>query len=89
MDVNQQLTMMIQEYTGLVDHCAWIGLFRDSWKWSDQTNTSSSLRWAETQPDNLFGQDSCAALDYEGQIADESCSGLYYFLCQTSTVLFI
>uniref|UniRef100_A0A671P9P0 C-type lectin domain-containing protein n=1 Tax=Sinocyclocheilus anshuiensis TaxID=1608454 RepID=A0A671P9P0_9TELE len=83
MDVNLQLTKMIQDYT-----CAWIGLFRDSWTWSDQTNTSSSLRWALGQPDNSFGRDSCAALDYDGQIADESCSRLYYFLCQTSMVLF-
>uniref|UniRef100_A0A9R1SMT0 C-type lectin domain-containing protein n=2 Tax=Cyprinus carpio TaxID=7962 RepID=A0A9R1SMT0_CYPCA len=81
MDVNQQLTVMIQDNT-----CAWIGLFRDSWKWSDQTSTSSSLRWAVGQPDNSFGQDSCAALDYDGQIADESCSRLYYFLCQTRRV---
>ncbi|KTG06716.1 hypothetical protein cypCar_00035611 [Cyprinus carpio] len=63
MDVNQQLTVMIQDNT-----CAWIGLFRDSWKWSDQTSTSSSLRWAVGQPDNSFGQDSCAALDYDGRV---------------------
>ncbi|ROL28506.1 Neurocan core protein [Anabarilius grahami] len=47
-DENQQLTMMAQNYT-----CAWIGLFRDSWKWSDQT-TTSPLRWAAGQPDNSF-----------------------------------
>ncbi|KAK2913208.1 hypothetical protein Q8A67_001607 [Cirrhinus molitorella] len=81
-DVNRQLTSMIKNYP-----CAWIGLFRDSWKWSDnQTSANSSLRWALGQPDNLYGQDSCAALDYGGQIADESCSTLHYYLCQTTQV---
>ncbi|KAL0189843.1 hypothetical protein M9458_016942, partial [Cirrhinus mrigala] len=45
-DVNQQLTTMIKDYT-----CAWIGLFRDSWK-------CSSLRWAAEQPDNFYGGES-------------------------------
>uniref|UniRef100_A0A9J8CDF5 C-type lectin domain-containing protein n=1 Tax=Cyprinus carpio carpio TaxID=630221 RepID=A0A9J8CDF5_CYPCA len=61
----------------------WIGLYDDvnnSWKWSDQTSTSSALRWASGQPDNSFGRYSCAALDYDGQIVDESCSRLHYFL---------
>ncbi|XP_050969689.1 macrophage mannose receptor 1-like [Labeo rohita] len=80
-DVNQQLTTMIKGHT-----CAWIGLFRDSWKWSGQNDTSSSLRWAAGQPDNFYGGESCAALDNRAQIADESCSTLYYFLCQASYV---
>ncbi|KAK9971247.1 hypothetical protein ABG768_024621 [Culter alburnus] len=74
-DENQQLTMMTQNYT-----CAWIGLFRDSWKWSDQTVTSP-LRWAAGQPDNSFGSEICAAVDNDGQIADERCSKQFFFFC--------
>uniref|UniRef100_A0A9J8D271 C-type lectin domain-containing protein n=2 Tax=Cyprinus carpio TaxID=7962 RepID=A0A9J8D271_CYPCA len=78
---NQQLTVMIQGYT-----CAWIGLFRDSWTWSDQTSTSSSLRWAEKQPDNLSVNEICAAVD-EDAIAKNTFYGsklLIFLLCQKS-----
>lgn len=77
-DDNQQLTTMTQNYT-----CVWIGLFRDSWKWSDQTTTSpySPLQWAAGQPDNLFGSEICAAIDNDGQIADERCSKQFFFFC--------
>uniref|UniRef100_A0A8C2H545 C-type lectin domain-containing protein n=1 Tax=Cyprinus carpio TaxID=7962 RepID=A0A8C2H545_CYPCA len=75
---NQQLTVMIQGYT-----CAWIGLFRDSWTWSDQTSTSSSLRWAEKQPDNLSVNEICAAVDEDGRISDELCSRRFFFFCKS------
>ncbi|KTG32748.1 hypothetical protein cypCar_00020544 [Cyprinus carpio] len=69
---------MIQGYT-----CAWIGLFRDSWTWSDQTSTSSSLRWAEKQPDNLSVNEICAAVDEDGRISDELCSRRFFFFCKS------
>lgn len=75
MDVNDKLTTMIQEYT-----CAWIGLFRDSWKWSDQTSTSL-VQWAAGQPDNSFGSEICGAVDNDGHIADERCSKQFFFFC--------
>ncbi|XP_056091685.1 macrophage mannose receptor 1-like [Rhinichthys klamathensis goyatoka] len=82
-DVNLQLTDMIQQHT-----CAWIGLFRDSWKWLNQTRTSlySPLPWAVGQPDNSLGIDMCGALDDYGHIDDETCSRLNFFLCQTTRV---
>ncbi|ROL28507.1 L-selectin [Anabarilius grahami] len=80
-DVNKQLATMIKEYT-----CAWIGLFRDSWKWLNQTSMSPyfPLQWAAGQPDNSFGQEACGALDYYGLIADETCTNSHFFLCQTT-----
>uniref|UniRef100_A0A9J7XT67 C-type lectin domain-containing protein n=1 Tax=Cyprinus carpio carpio TaxID=630221 RepID=A0A9J7XT67_CYPCA len=76
---NQRLRMMNHND----ESCIWIGLFRDSWKWSDQTNTSSSLRWAEKQPDNSFGSEICAAVDEDGWIADELCSEMFFFFCKS------
>lgn len=84
-DENKQLREIIQQHT-----CAWIGLFRDSWKWLNQTRRTSldsPLPWAEGQPDNAFGADSCGALHDYGQIDDQSCSTSNFFLCQTSTVI--
>ncbi|XP_026114786.1 C-type lectin domain family 4 member K-like [Carassius auratus] len=78
---NQQLTEMIKGYP-----CAWIGLFRDSWTWTDQTSISSSLRWAEKQPDNLSGNETCAAVNENGRITDEPCSRKFFFFCKSSSI---
>ncbi|XP_051757319.1 macrophage mannose receptor 1-like [Ctenopharyngodon idella] len=82
-DENKQLTTMIKYYT-----CGWIGLFRDSWKWLNQTSMSPyfPLRWAAGQPDNSFANETCAALDDYGHIADETCKSLHFFLCQIARV---
>ncbi len=66
---NQLLRMMIQN-----DSCAWIGLFRDSWKWSDQT---------KKQPDNLSFNEICPAVDKDGRITDELCSEKFFFVCKS------
>ncbi|XDV19534.1 hypothetical protein PO909_024990, partial [Leuciscus waleckii] len=80
-DENLQLTEMIQQYT-----CAWIGLFRDSWKWLNQTSLGSPLPWADGQPDNSFGADMCGAVDDYGHTDDQTCSTSNFFLCQTTRV---
>ncbi|XP_060744280.1 C-type mannose receptor 2-like, partial [Tachysurus vachellii] len=38
---------------------SWIGLYRDTWKWSDGT-IASNLPWAPGQPDNDYGNANCA-----------------------------
>ncbi|XP_059188537.1 putative C-type lectin domain family 20 member A [Centropristis striata] len=58
----------------------WIGLFRDSWKWSD--GSSSSFRyWIAGQP-NSDNQD-CAAADFtsSGGWWDGNCEQKYPFIC--------
>lgn len=61
---------------------SWIGLYRDTWKWSDGTNTSN-LAWAPGKPNNaerMMG--SCASVN-NGLLSDEQCTHLHYFFCHT------
>ncbi|XP_034157186.2 C-type mannose receptor 2-like [Pangasianodon hypophthalmus] len=59
----------------------WIGLYRDTWKWSDGAN-ASGLPWAPGQPDNNGGAENCA-LVYNGLFSDVPCNNQYYFFCHT------
>ncbi|XP_059208067.1 macrophage mannose receptor 1-like [Centropristis striata] len=60
----------------------WIGLFRDSWKWSDGSN-SSFRRWLPGQPDNKKGMEACAAADFRssGRWVDLNCNSRRAFIC--------
>ncbi|KAM9751759.1 C-type mannose receptor 2-like [Menidia menidia] len=65
---------------------AWIGLFRDSWKWSD--GLSSSFRyWESAQPDG--GAEACvgANLLNSGRWGDWSCDSQLPFVCYSAPVL--
>ncbi|XP_045556519.1 chondrolectin [Salmo salar] len=66
----------------------WIGLFRDSWKWSDGSD-SSFRHWKPTQPNNNGGVQSCGAAVYkEGQSwtdrwFDWNCNDRHPFVCSS------
>lgn len=67
----------------------WFGLFRDSWKWSDQTNVST-IKWTTNQPDNAGGHENCAYVDNTvfagstgGWFSDGTCSTKRAFFCQS------
>uniref|UniRef100_W5L1F6 C-type lectin domain-containing protein n=1 Tax=Astyanax mexicanus TaxID=7994 RepID=W5L1F6_ASTMX len=65
----------------------WIGLFNDSWKWSDQS--SSSFRyWNSTQPDNN-NLTKCAAVSVkdQGQWEDIRCEEQHPFICHEELIL--
>ncbi|XP_048012769.1 macrophage mannose receptor 1-like [Megalobrama amblycephala] len=61
---------------------AWLGLFRDTWKWSDATNVStSSLTWLTAQPDVVTLKSPCGVSDPAGMIHYQLCSNDLPFLC--------
>ncbi|KAM7366470.1 hypothetical protein PAMP_015908 [Pampus punctatissimus] len=58
---------------------AWIGLFEDSWKWSD--GSKSSFRyWLEGQVGSLGSGPNCAQV-YGGKWRIKSCNTKSMFLC--------
>ncbi|XP_073325541.1 uncharacterized protein [Pagrus major] len=60
----------------------WIGLFRDSWKWSDGRN-SSFRYWDQGEPDNYGENQACvvANLGRDGKWRDHLCSRNRSFVC--------
>lgn len=57
----------------------WIGLFRESWKWIDQTNFST-ISWTSGKPDNALGNENCGYLT-SNQAEDALCSDVMPFFC--------
>lgn len=60
---------------------AWIGLHRDSWKWSDSDETGFR-RWGPNEPDNENNTQMCVAM-HKGIWTDQNCDTQFGFLCQS------
>ncbi|XP_070696447.1 C-type mannose receptor 2-like [Pempheris klunzingeri] len=60
----------------------WIGLFRESWKWSDGSN-SSFRYWSLYEPNNYYGNEMCVMADFgnSGKWEDWSCDKKTAFIC--------
>lgn len=61
----------------------WIGLFRDTWKWTDGSN-SSFRNWKVGRPNNYQNQnENCAVADFDssGQWDDRNCDEKRAFIC--------
>ncbi|XP_058246827.1 putative C-type lectin domain family 20 member A [Hemibagrus wyckioides] len=69
---------------GLASGFTWIGLFRDSWKWTDKTN-SSTLSWMIGKPDNALKHENCGYIN-NGQAVDAMCSDIMPFFCYTKVI---
>ncbi|KAL1280950.1 hypothetical protein QQF64_015550 [Cirrhinus molitorella] len=60
----------------------WIGLFLDSWQWSDQTNLSFR-HWKADQPSLISGSGDCVgmSINNSGKWAQYSCDQQQPFIC--------
>uniref|UniRef100_A0A8C7ZCJ2 C-type lectin domain-containing protein n=1 Tax=Oryzias sinensis TaxID=183150 RepID=A0A8C7ZCJ2_9TELE len=78
MEENQKIMELTPAATKL-----WIGLFRETWKWTDGSNSSFSY-WKGGGPNNYQNQnENCAAADFEssGQWDDRNCDEKRAFIC--------
>ncbi|XP_066513036.1 C-type mannose receptor 2-like [Hoplias malabaricus] len=71
----------------------WIGLFNDSWQWSDQSY-SSFRYWASTQPDDTGGSQNCTAVsmtegDAGGSWFNENCDSELPFVCREDQLVLV
>lgn len=76
-DGNDQITKLI--YGSVVP--VWIGLYRDTWKWSDRANFTTSIQNAVQK---LVGwNEDCTTINYLRTIEDRFCTTALYFYCNT------
>ncbi|KAI1901236.1 hypothetical protein AGOR_G00032220 [Albula goreensis] len=77
---NQAENQEIQQIAG--EMAVWIGLFRESWKWSDQS--SSSYRyWRSGEPNNAGGNEKCGEV-WLGYWNDANCELKKAFICSAA-----
>ncbi|KAK2845978.1 hypothetical protein Q7C36_010832 [Tachysurus vachellii] len=60
-------------------YMVWIGLFRDAWKWTDNTSFST-ISWKTGKPDNALGNENCGYIN-NSQAVDAQCSDIMPFYC--------
>ncbi|KAK7171217.1 hypothetical protein R3I94_001222 [Phoxinus phoxinus] len=88
---NQNESQQVQKFINdnHISGDVWIGLFRDSWQWSDQSN-SSFRDWASGEP-NGAGVDNCTAIkpNAPGQWYDGSCISQFPFVCHEDKLILI
>ncbi|KAJ8366533.1 hypothetical protein AAFF_G00350870 [Aldrovandia affinis] len=79
-----------QEIWNLAGQMVWIGLFREAWEWSDQSN-SSYRSWSSGQPDNAGGNQNCAAvrISDSGRWRDHNCNTMFPFFCYDDNLILV
>lgn len=63
-----------------VSSYTWIGLYRNSWKWSDGT-AQLLHNWAPDKPSKI-ATDACGTI-FKGKWDNYGCSANWYFVCYT------
>ncbi|XP_031440811.1 lymphocyte antigen 75-like [Clupea harengus] len=88
---NQEVNKRIEDKVRLLQsEAVWIGLFRDNWMWSDQTN-SSFRKWGKNMPDNKTN-DNCAVTkqnEDEGKWRGRKCDEEHPFICHWDKLLLV
>ncbi|NP_001093539.1 uncharacterized protein LOC100000851 precursor [Danio rerio] len=86
---NQQLEKFIND-SHTSESEVWIGLFRDSWQWSDQSN-SSFRYWNTGEPNNAGNNENCTVLieNTNGHWADNTCNHKFPFVCHEDKLIVI
>ncbi|XP_027034994.2 lymphocyte antigen 75-like [Tachysurus fulvidraco] len=66
---------------GMISENTWIGLYRDTWRWTDHT-IFSTTSWLATQPDQYQWKQGCGFIS-NGQAVDTLCTNIMPFFCYT------
>lgn len=71
---------------GLISGYTWIGLFRDSWKWIDESNLST-VSWMPRKPNNTRWHENCGYIN-NSRVGDALCSDIMPFVCYSGEFQF-
>lgn len=81
---NTQVATVLKSYEGFY---IWIGLYREPWRWSDNT-ISSFANWMSGQPDHQ-GNDLCAAESADRSWDNIGCDWKLNFYCHGGEIVSI